>query len=205
MKIFGNPMSTCTRKVLMTLAEKGKSADLVAIDFAKGEHKAEPHLARQPYGQIPTLEDDGFAFYESRAMMRYLDAKFPEPALAPADIEGRAIMDQWMSVEQSNFSPAALKIITQLVFAPMFGGQPNGAVVAEGKAATSKSFGILDAHLAKHEYLAGNFGLADICYMPYLEYLEKSGVAAELLAPHAHVAAWWSKIRARPTWQKVVG
>ena len=39
LKIFGHPMSTCTRKVLMTLAENTTPHELVVVDFAKGEHK----------------------------------------------------------------------------------------------------------------------------------------------------------------------
>ena len=56
MKIFGHPMSTCTRKVLMTLAETSTPYDFVLVDFAKGEHKQAPHTQRQPFGQVPALE-----------------------------------------------------------------------------------------------------------------------------------------------------
>jgi hypothetical protein len=51
-KVFGHPASTCTRKVLMTLAETNTPFELTTIDFAKGEHKQQPHLSRQPFGQI---------------------------------------------------------------------------------------------------------------------------------------------------------
>jgi len=75
MKIFGHPASTCTRKVLMTLNETKTPFELVLVDFAKGEHKQPAHLARQPFGQVPALEDDRFELYESRAMSRYIDGK----------------------------------------------------------------------------------------------------------------------------------
>src|SRR5947209_7088462 len=110
MKIFGNPVSTCTRKVLMTLNEHGAPFELVVIDFAKGEHKQPAHLARQPFGQVPALDDDGFALYESRAMARYIDGKHGA-RLTPQDAQARALMEQWISVETSNFSPHAMKFI----------------------------------------------------------------------------------------------
>ena len=48
LKIFGHPASTCTRKVLMTLAETNTPFEMNVVDFAKNEHKAEAHLRRQP-------------------------------------------------------------------------------------------------------------------------------------------------------------
>ena len=59
-QIYGNPMSTCTRKVLMTLAETNTPFEMHVVDFTKGEHKQEAHVRRQPFGRIPALEDDGF-------------------------------------------------------------------------------------------------------------------------------------------------
>src|SRR5271169_2565324 len=110
MKLYGHPMSTCTRKVLTTLAEKGHEADFVIVDLMKGEHKQEAHVARQPFGRVPALDDGGFWLYESRAIVRYLDEKLAGPKLTPADIQDRASMEQWISVEYSYFSPAAMKI-----------------------------------------------------------------------------------------------
>src|SRR4051812_8670664 len=83
MKIYGHPMSTCTRKVLTTLVEKSHEPELVVVDFATGEHKKPAHMSRQPFGQIPTLEDGGFTLYESRAMMRYIDETKSGPKLTP--------------------------------------------------------------------------------------------------------------------------
>ena len=39
MKLYGHPLSSCTRKVLMALGEKGKSADFVLVDLFAGEHR----------------------------------------------------------------------------------------------------------------------------------------------------------------------
>src|SRR5579871_179435 len=121
MKLYGHPMSTCTRKVLTALAEKGHEAEFVLVDFAKGEHKQEPHLTRQPFGRVPALEDDGFWLYESRAMTRYIDEKLPGVRLQPTDLKDRALMEQWLSVEYSYFSPAAMKIVSELLLGKMHG------------------------------------------------------------------------------------
>jgi glutathione S-transferase len=114
-KIFGHPASTCTRKVLMTLAETNTPFELTIIDFAKAEHEQQPHLSRQPFGQIPAIDDDGFSLYESRAICRYINEK-AGGKLAPSDLEGRALMEQWISIETANFAPHVMKFIGNDVF-----------------------------------------------------------------------------------------
>jgi glutathione S-transferase len=204
MKIYGNPLSTCTRKVLVTLAEKGQEAELVVLDFAKGDHKQPAHLASQPFGVIPSLDDDGFQLYESRAMMRYVDAKYPGTPLVPGDLRARARMEQWISVEQSYISPAAMQIVREVMFKKMMGGgAPDPKVVEAGRAKLSHGLDVLDKALAKDPYLAGStFSLADVTYLPYLEYLFPSE-AGDLVTSRANVGAWWKRISERPTWKKV--
>jgi glutathione S-transferase len=200
MKIFGHPMSTCTRKVLTTLAETHTPYELVVVDFAKGEHKQPPHTLRQPFGQVPALEDDGFALYESRAMCRYLNDKVDGP-LVPRDLRARAVSEQWISIESANFSGHAMKFVYQYIFKRDVEAQ----VLEAAGQSLDKTLGIMDAQLAKHPYIAGStFTLADICYMPYLEYVMASP-AKEIVAKHPNVSAWWAKISDRPSWRKVTG
>jgi glutathione S-transferase len=200
MKIFGHPMSTCTRKVLTTLAETHTPYELVVVDFAKGEHKQPPHTLRQPFGQVPALEDDGFALYESRAMCRYLNDKVDGP-LVPRDLRARAVAEQWISIESANFSGHAMKFVYQYTFKR----DVEAKVLEAAGQALDKTLGIMDAQLAKHPYIAGStFTLADICYMPYLEYVMASP-AKEIVAKHPNVSAWWTKISDRPSWRKVTG
>lgn len=205
MKVYGHPGSTCTRKVLMTLAEKQAPFEMQVIDFGKGEHKQAPHLARQPFGVVPVLEDGAFQMYESRAIIKYLDEKLPGAKLTPSTLEGRARMDQWTSVEFSNFTPAAMKIIRQTVLARWFGKEPDAAVIAQGREELAKILDIIEPHLAKNAYFAGeSFSLADIGYMPYVEYLFAGGTGDQI-NDRPGWAAWWKRVSERPTWQKVAG
>ena len=200
MKIFGSPGSTCTRKVLMTLNETATPYDLVLVDLAKAEHKQPAHLARQPFGQIPVLEDGGFQMYESRAIARYLDGK-AGGTLTPKDPQARARMEQWISVETSNFAPHAMKFIYHGVFKR----EQTPEVLKAAGAALDTAFGVLEHALATQSYLAGDqFSLAEICFAPYLEYLPATPAAGKL-AEHPQVAAWWSKVSSRPAWLKTVG
>ena len=200
LKIFGNPMSTCTRKVLMTLAENETPYELTVVDLGKGEHKAASHLARQPFGQVPTVDDDGFTFFESRAICRYVNEKV-SGKLVPSDLKARALMEEWISIETSNFTPHAMKFIYHYAFKR---NQDDAVLEAAGKG-LDVAFGVMETQLAKTPYLAGDqFTLADVCFMPYLEYAMASPVK-EQLAKYPHVSAWWNKISERATWKKTAG
>ena len=206
MKVYGHPMSTCTRKVLTVLAEKNHKFDFVLVDFAKGEHKQPAHLGRQPFGVVPALDDDGFMLYESRAMARYLDETLPGTKLTPSTAKERALMEQWISVETSNFTPAAMKVIYETILNPMFYGKPTDeAALARGREATTKVVEILDGHLAgKDFFLGAQFTLADICYMPYVEYLF-AGKQGDLITDHKNMAAWWGRVSERKSWRVATG
>jgi glutathione S-transferase len=200
LKVYGHPMSTCTRKVLMTLAETETPFELVVVDFAKGEHKGEAHLRRQPFGRVPALEDDGYELFESRAMCRYLNEK-AGGKLEPADAKGRGRMEQWISIESSEFSAQAMKFVYHYVFKRE---QEASVLEAAGKSLDA-TLGVMDRQLAATPFLAGDaFSIADICFMPYLEYTVGTP-AKEIFAKHPHVMAWWNKISERPTWRKATG
>ena len=106
LKIYGSLMSTCTKRVVTTLHEKQVPFEVVEVDFAAGEHKSAKYLEKHPFGKIPLLEDeDGFLVYESRAICRYIEAKYKDQGtqLIPTDLKGLAIFEQGASIELSYF------------------------------------------------------------------------------------------------------
>ena len=121
LKLYGNPHSTCTQRVLTVLHELSIPHELVVIDFAKGEHKAPAFLAVQPFGQVPYIDDDGFKLFESRAIARYLALKYGGVGKVipdPKDLQKTALFEQGASVEQSNFDPAASALAFENIFKP---------------------------------------------------------------------------------------
>jgi len=199
-KLYGHPMSTCTRKVLMTLAETNTPYEMHVVDFATGAHKKEPHLSRQPFGRIPAIDDDGFEMYESRAISRYLAEKAKSP-LVPSDLRARATMEQWISIETSELYAHAMKFIYEHVFK-----RPQGAEALENaRKALETTARVMNAQLAKTPFIAGeSFTIADIAFMPYFDYAMTTP-AKEIFSPHAHLMSWWNKVAERPTWRKVTG
>lgn len=205
MKLYGHPMSTCTRKVMTTLAEKGHEAEFVLVDIMKGEQKQPEALARQPFGVIPALQDDDLVLYESRAIIRYLDEKLSGPKLVPSDIRDRAMMEQWISVEQSYMSPKAMVIIMNNMFGPMMGKTPDTDAVNKAKENLGSTFDIVDKALARQDFFGGKtFSLADISWMPYIQYLfgAKEG---EMVTGRKNLGAWWQRVSTRPSWAKIAG
>jgi glutathione S-transferase len=176
---------------------------LQTVDLRKGEHKQPAHLARQPFGQIPALVDSDLTMYESRAIARYVnDTRGGK--LTPADPEKRAIMEQWISLEQGTITPEISGIVAQRFFAPMFGGQTDEAAIAQHVAKAKQGLDVMDAHLAKNQYLAGDqFTLADAFFMPYFA-LALHTPEAPLLSGRPNIDAWWKRVSARPSWTKAL-
>lgn len=204
MKLYGHPMSSCTRAVLIALGEKNHEAEFVVVELMKGEHKSAAYLSHHPFGVVPVLEDGAFKLFESRAIVRYLDAKLPGVSLTPTKQEDRALMEQWASVEQSYFSPSTVRIVKEMVHKRMRGQEPDMAVVQNARGDVESTTDVLDRALAGQEFLAGGmFSLADIAFMPYLGALVALG-QGDIVTSRPNVNAWWNRISARPSWQAVL-
>jgi glutathione S-transferase len=204
MKIYGHPQSSCTRKVLLALAEKGGSAELCPVDLAAGRHKRREHVALHPYGKVPVLEHEGFVLYESPAIIRYLDQLLPGVSLVPSELHARARMDQWLSVEACYVAAPTWLMRSQLIVAPMFGQQPDPVLVERGRRELCQTLDLLDRALSGRSYLAGeSFSLAEVSYMPCLQFLEEAG-QHDLIEARPSLTAWWRRLRVRASWRRVL-
>jgi glutathione S-transferase-like protein len=82
--VYGSAGSNHVWSARLALAEKGVTHELVDVPF--GAHREQPHLSRQPFAKVPGFEHDGFALYETQAIMRYVDERFPGTPLQPEDV-----------------------------------------------------------------------------------------------------------------------
>jgi glutathione S-transferase len=79
------------------------------------------------------------------------------------------------------------------------------SLVEEGRASVRKTVAVMEKALAGHEYIAGDeFTLADICFMPYVDYLFVAG-EGDLITGTPNTSAWWSRVSERASWQQVRG
>ncbi len=88
--------STCSRKVRMTLNEKGVEWNSHHIDLHEFENWEPWYVKIHPNGVVPALDHDGRIVYESNAIMEYIDETFDGPSLHPEDTWDRAMMRIWL-------------------------------------------------------------------------------------------------------------
>jgi glutathione S-transferase len=198
LRLYHHPFSTYGRRVRVALLEKRIEHQSVVIDMAARAHRTPEYLALNPYGRVPTIDDDGFVLYESAAILQYLEATRPKPALAPADAKGRALVDMHLRLCDLQFARPAGVIIFPKRFLPK--EKWDAAAIAQAKGEIEKHLAIVEATLGNREYLVGDaFTLADIAYLPFLQFLPLMEIE-----PGPHVAAWRSRLLARPSAQATV-
>jgi glutathione S-transferase len=193
------------RDVLITLAEKGAAASFTTIDLFEREQRTEAHLRRHPFGLVPVLEDDGHFLYESRAIIRYLDARLGGMRLSPSSPHEFALMEQWMSVDQSYIAPHTRTLAEERILKKREGRAPDAGAVLAAETALAQAFSVLNAALAEGApFLAGpSFSLADVSLMPHVASLPMIG-AEGLLEGVPALAQWWSRVSARPSWAQAL-
>ncbi|MGZ3457084.1 MAG: glutathione S-transferase family protein [Archangium sp.] len=201
MKLYEHPFSSAAFKVRAVIHELGLPVTLVTLDMAKGEHKSPEHLARNPNGKVPTLEDDGFHVWESNAILCYLAAKKPESGLLPADPKGMAQVQQWLQWQATTFGPSTGEVMSETVYAKMFGRAKDEAKYAAGLEKVRRDLGVLEKTLAGKEYLCGKLTLADFSLVSSLMLRGAMGVDLEAFP---HVKAWVARMESRESVRKAL-
>jgi glutathione S-transferase len=203
--IIGSPF---VRAVLMGLAEKGRGWRLQPL--MAGASKSPEHMARHPFGRVPAVEHGDFQFYETQAVLRYLDRIQPTPPLTPADPQRAARMDQIMGVNDWYlFAHASGPIGFPRVVAPRIGFPADGSKVAEAMPKARVCIGELARLHDGQAFLAGDdLSLADLMVAPQLSLLTECEEGRSLMAPHAALSAWLERMEARPsmaatTWERL--
>ena len=126
--------------------------------------------------------------------MRYLGARHPGSKLWPEDLRRRADVDRWMEWQSTNYTPAMWGAFWQLIRTPA--EKRDAALVESSRAKTEKLSGILDAHLASREFLAGeSFSAADIVVGCAAHRWLNLPLARE---SRPNLERWYARMKARP-------
>ena len=162
LKIWGRNTSSNVQKVIWALAEMKVPFERIDVGGAFGKTKEPAYLAMNPNSLVPTLEEeDGFTLWESNSIIRYLAAKHANRTLEPADLKTRALAQKWMDWQLSVLGPAITPVFWGLVRTPPEKRDPGA--IAAGKEKTIAAARIMDAQLAKTQFLAGSeFSYGDI-------------------------------------------
>ena len=183
-------------KVSIALEELGLPYELKVLDLAAGEQKRPDYLAICPNGRIPAIVDHdegGFAVFESGAILVYLAEKTGQ--LMPKDVKGRSLVMQWLMFQMGGIGPMMGQANVFYRYFPQKIQPAIDRYQAEGR----RLFEVLDGRLKDHEWLAGDYSIADIANWAWVRTHRWSGISIDGLE---HLRRWRDAIRARPAVQR---
>jgi glutathione S-transferase len=185
-------------KASITLEELGIPYKTVGIDLGKNVQKEPWFLAINPNGRIPAIVDhDGgdFAVFESGAIMLYLCEKDGSGRLLPTDARGRSRVIQWLMFQMGGVGPMQGQANVFFRYFP----EKIPAAISRYQNETKRLYTVLDTKLAKNEWLAGDYSLADIANYSWVRIHAWAGLEIDGLD---HLKRWMDAIAARPAVQR---
>ncbi|KAL5795567.1 hypothetical protein ACOSQ2_000387 [Xanthoceras sorbifolium] len=205
-KLYGSRGCLATMRVLASLFEHELDFEFIPIDLEAGDHKKQPFLSLNPFGELPVLQDEDLIVFESTTIMRYIFHHYPklgkEQVYANPKLQG--IAAAWIDVEDHEFEPKATKLIREVVYKPKNGLATDKAVVAEEEAELAKVLDVYEERLKSSKYLGGDkFTAADLTHLPSLYYLMGTPLKS-IFDDRPNVSAWCAAILTRPAWTMVV-
>ena len=230
--LYHNPISSCSQKVRMALAEKKLEFDSREIDLIGGAQHDPEYVKLNPNHVVPTLIHDDRVLIESTLINEYLEDAFPERSLVPAEPAGRHAMRLWTKRIDGQVHPSAGVITFGIGTRPMILQRPPdeieesiqaipdparraarrsvielGIKAPEMRSAVRAFASMLDdmnAALEDRDYLLGNdFSLADACVLPYVLRLDHLAMTP-LIAARPRAAAWFERVKARGSYEAAV-
>jgi glutathione S-transferase len=193
-KLYDFKTSPNCQRVKVVLAEKNLSYEIVPIDLKKGEQKTPEYLKLNPYGKVPVLTDDGTVLYESCIINEYLNEKYPNPPLMPADLGKRARARILIDYGMAHLDGPYQKLRVEMMKNP---NEQNSAVVDAAKNDLRKLLQHLESELGEQPYICGDFSLVDAALIPRFIRLEGFGVLPDPSLPR--FGRYLQRMKERPS------
>lgn len=188
-------------RVHMALEEKGLEYESSLLSFSAGDLKKPDFLAMNPHGKVPVLTDGGVSLYESQAIVEYLEDKYPQRPLLPADPVARALV-RIEELECTTYIAEAFTGLARIVFfTPEDKRDPK--TMAERRAEVHEQLVQLETRTAARggDFLMGaELTRADTTLIPFVEIAGRAGVTLEA-ATTPWVLAWRERMRLRPAYK----
>ena len=183
-------------KISIALEELALPYELHLLDLGRNEQKEPWFTAINPNGRIPAIVDranDGFAVFESGAILVYLAERTGR--LMPQDPKGRSLVLQWLMFQMGGIGPMMGQANVFYRYFP----EKIQPAIDRYQGECRRLFRVLDGRLAQHEYLAGEYSIADIANWAWVRTHRWSGVDTDGLP---HLQRWIAQIRQRPAVQR---
>jgi len=160
LKIYGVARSRAFRTLWMA-KELGLDYEHVKVDFATGETRTPEHLALNPNGHVPVIDNDGFILWESMAINLYLAKKFGAGGLYPSRLQDEARAWQWSFWGMTELERPVLTALFNRAILPE--SQRDAAAADAAEKALAQPFVVLQGVLSGSPYLLGEqFTVADL-------------------------------------------
>lgn len=192
LRIHATMQSINAYKVRLLLGLLDIPFELVDIDMYGGEHKREPFLSLNPFGQMPALEDDEFRIGDSHACLVYVARRYdPANRWLPVGAQAEARVAEWLSKSANEIHHGPWMKRAKI-------RRPDAIKVpdADIDARCDHILGLMEAQLRSRHWLAAEHAtIADIsCFGP-ISLLDVSGYDT---ARFVALNAWMGRIRALP-------
>ncbi|TAF04569.1 MAG: glutathione S-transferase family protein [Nostocales cyanobacterium] len=192
--LYHTPISPNSRRVWITLLEKGLDFELVEVKL-NGEQFKPEFLAINPFHHIPALVDDGFNVVESLAILDYLEAKYPTPSMLPKDAKDLAKVKMVEMVCVNELLPSLTPMMSVIFDLP--GKNPEAIEQAKTKVSTALQF--FEKLLDEREYFGSDsLTLADVVAGSIVPWIPQTGIS---LDEYPKLTAWCDRLVARPAWE----
>ena len=229
LELYTHPMSPCSQKVRIVLAEKDLDWEKRHVNLAEKENLTPEYLKLNPLGVVPTLVDGGRPVIESSIICEYLEDKHPDPELRPDNPYHTAQMRFWMKHVDIKVHPSCGALQWPLVMADklktLSEAELNAIIdrvvekprrerqrrllkmgydapdIKDAVAVYEKTIADMESTLERQDWLAGDrFSLADAAMAPYFQTLSQFGWSGWYLS-RKRVADWYARCVERESYR----
>ncbi len=186
------------KKISIMLEECGLPYRVIPVNINKGDQSTPEYLSINPNGKMPAIVDHDapgrpLVLFESGAILQYLGEKSGQ--FLPQDLHGKYAVLQWVYWQVAGLGPNAGQAHHFLRYYPERLEYPMHRFKTEVK----RLYTVMDEQLAKHEYLAGDYSIADMAAWPWVVRWDWQG---QNLDDHPNVKRWFEAVGARPGVQR---
>ena len=224
LELYHSPVSTCSQKVRLVLAEKKLEWESRVLRFDAGEHLAPEYLKLNPNGVVPTLVDGGDPVTDSSVINEYLEDVYPEISLRPTDPKSAARMRAWRQYIDEVPTPAIRPPSFNAFIVPLWSHMTDEefhdyterlpirkhfyrkmgrtgfgkADIDEALDKLTQTLTRMEQSLAGGPWLMGDqYTLADVSITPTLVRMEDIGLS-HMWENLPLVTDWYARIKAKP-------
>ncbi len=195
LKFYHAPLSFNSRRVWVALIEKEIPFEDIRFNL-EGEQFQPDYLAINPFHHIPAVVDDGFNVIESLAILDYLEAKYPTPALLPTDPKSLGVVRMVEMVTINELVPAMAPLLRQM----MGFGTADAQQQEKSNERIAKVLTFLENLLGDRTYFSDqHLTLAEVVAGTTLPVLSPLGIP---LVNYPKVSGWYERLAQRESWKK---